>query len=92
MWKVNKKGRSYPLGKALSLERRVNIVDEIQSKGGVWWPRTANTKKLFIFYNLFVANKFSIVFCFNLILFIIKKHFILENKIFLKYFNKIFYR
>ena len=34
MWKVNKKGRSYPLGKALSLERRVNIVDEIQSKGG----------------------------------------------------------
>jgi hypothetical protein len=34
MWKVNKKGRSYPLGKALLLERRVNIVDEIRSKGG----------------------------------------------------------
>ena len=34
MWKVNKKGRSYSRGKALSLNARVNIVDEICAKGG----------------------------------------------------------
>ena len=34
MWKVNTKGRSYTHGEALSLNARVNIVDEICAKGG----------------------------------------------------------
>ncbi len=34
MWKVNNKGRSHSQGKALSLNARVNIVDEICAKGG----------------------------------------------------------
>ncbi len=34
MWRVNKKGRCFENGKPISPNRRCNIIDEIQSKGG----------------------------------------------------------
>ena len=53
MWRVNKKGRCFENGKPISPNRRCNIIDEIQSKGG--------DKGTGIFTGSFVevANKFK---------------------------------